>query len=92
MRSLVNYFGIGRYVPASSNNDLGNLELIKFSENMNKIMPFFVRYPILGMKYQDFKDFCQVVQLMSNGAHLTEEGLDKIRKIKAGMNRGREIE
>ena len=89
MRSLVNYFGIRRYVPASSKNELGNFEVIKFSENINKIVPFFVRYPILGVKDQDFKDFCQVVQLMSNGAHLTEEGLDKIRKIKAGMNRGR---
>jgi hypothetical protein len=26
---------------------------------------------------------------MKNKAHLTEEGLDQIRKIKAGMNRGR---
>ena len=92
MRSLVNYFGIGRYVPASSNKDLGNFEVIKLSDNMDKIIPFFVRYPILGMKSQDFKDFCQVVQLMSNGAHLTEDGLAEIREIKAGMNRGREIE
>jgi len=29
---------------------------------------------------------------MKNKAHLTEEGLEKIRQIKAGMNTGREIE
>jgi len=26
---------------------------------------------------------------MKNKAHLTEEGLEEIKKIKAGMNRGR---
>jgi hypothetical protein len=41
MISLVNYFGIGTYLPAGSNKDLGNFEVKKFSDISNKIIPFF---------------------------------------------------
>jgi hypothetical protein len=37
----------------------------------------------------DYLDWCKVAELMKNKAHLTWEGLSKIRKIKAGMNKGR---
>jgi len=41
-----------------------------------------------GSKKFVFDDFCKVAKLMDK-AHLTKEGLDQIRKIKAGMNTGR---
>lgn len=34
--------------------------------------------------------FLKVAELMKNKGHLTQEGLAQIRKIKAGMNTGRE--
>jgi hypothetical protein len=34
-------------------------------------------------------DFCKAAELMRNKAHLTWEGLSKIREIKSGMNTGR---
>jgi hypothetical protein len=37
-------------------------------------------------------DFGKVVELMKNKAHLTSEGLEEIRKIKSGMNTGRDYE
>jgi len=37
----------------------------------------------------NYLDFCKVAELMNEKAHLTEEGLEAIRKIKAGMNTGR---
>ena len=61
----------------------------KFDDIVNKIIPFFKKYPILGVKALDFADFCKAAELMKNKAHLTKDGLEKIRKIKAGMNRGR---
>jgi transcriptional regulator with AAA-type ATPase domain len=54
-----------------------------------KIIPFFKKYPILGSKSEDFEDFCKVAEIIKNGLHKTEEGLENIRKIKARMNRGR---
>ena len=41
------------------------------------------------MKFQDYQDLKKVALLMENKAHLTNEGLEKICLIKAGMNRGR---
>jgi hypothetical protein len=37
----------------------------------------------------DFEDFKKVAELMEKKEHLTLEGIEKIRKIKEGMNRGR---
>jgi hypothetical protein len=37
----------------------------------------------------DYLDWCIIAKLKSDGAHLTFEGLEEIRKIKSGMNRGR---
>ena len=61
----------------------------KLSDITNIIIPFFDKYPIFGVKAKDFEDFKKVAELMKNKAHLTPEGLEKIRLIKAGMNRGR---
>ena len=43
----------------------------------------------MGDKYKDYNDFCQVVELMKNKEHLTEDGLKKIKILKARMNRER---
>ena len=37
-------------------------------------------------------DFCKIVDIMRNKRHLTSEGLEEIRKIKSGMNTGRDYE
>ena len=47
------------------------------------------KYPIVGVKALDFSDFCKASKLIKDKAHLTEKGLENIRLIKAGMNRGR---
>lgn len=63
----------------------------KFSDTEEKIIPFFLKYPIKGVKALDFEDFCRTWELMKEKKHLTAEGLEQIKKIKAGMNRGRKI-
>ena len=57
---------------------------------MKKIIPFYNKYPIIGVKSEDFLDWCNVAKLMKEKKHLTQSGIDLIRKIKAGMNTGRE--
>lgn len=59
------------------------------ANNYEKIIPFFQKYPILGVKSLDFEDWCRVAKLINNKVHLTKEGFKTIRKIKAGMNKGR---
>ena len=56
----------------------------------SKVLPIFSKYPLRGAKKKDFQDFYKVAELIYNKEHLTEQGLSQIRKLKSGMNRGRE--
>lgn len=86
MKSLVNYFGFGK---AYTYKDKTEFKSQGFANNYEKVIPFFQKYPILGIKSLDFIDWCKVANLINNKAHLTKEGFRNIRNIKAGMNNGR---
>jgi hypothetical protein len=88
MKSFISYFGCGHYVPRN-NKDIGEFIVTKFEDINNKVIPLFDKYPILGCKYKDYVDFKRVSKLIQNKNHLTSEGLEKIRLIKMGINRGR---
>lgn len=88
LRSFVAYFGCGNmYV--IGNRDMCEYTCQKFSDNLTKIMAFFSKHPLSGCKSLDFKDWCEVVYLIEKKSHLTEDGLQRIRNIKAGMNLAR---
>lgn len=86
VKSLVDYFGFGKAYTYKSNTEFKSRSL---ADNFEKIIPFFQKYPIIGVKALDFADWCKVALLINNKAHLTKEGFNIIRKIKAGMNKGR---
>ena len=88
IKSFPYYFQCGR-VESLKNKATVNFRVSKFQDIYEKIIPFFKKYPILGVKAGDFADWCKAAELMKNKAHLTKDGLEKIRKIKAGMNTGR---
>ena len=60
-----------------------------FNDIKDKIIPLFTKYPLLGSKALNFKDFKKVVEIMENKNHLTEKGINEIRVIKENMNTGR---
>ena len=88
MISLIELLKCGKIF---KNRETFDFKVSKLSDILNKIIPFFKPYPILGIKALDFYDWCKVAELMKNKMHLTAEDLDEIRKIKAGMNKGRKI-
>ena len=57
------------------------------SDNMGKIIPFFDKYPIVGVKYKSYEDFKQVALIVKDKKHLTPEGFNLIQNIKEGMNK-----
>lgn len=73
--------------PARGNNL--TYKVTKFTDISEKIVPFFHKHRILGIKSKDFNDWCQVVELIKDKKNLTPEGLEEIRQIKSGMNTGR---
>ena len=70
-------------------NDACYYRIGNFSGITENIIPLFKKYPILGEKSKDFSDLCEVLEMIKDKKHLTEEGLEQIRLIKAGMNTGR---
>ena len=64
----------------------------KFQDVEAKIIPFFNKYKIRGVKAKDYSDWCVVAHMISEKMHLTKEGLEQIRRIKAGVNRGRKLD
>ena len=86
MKSFITYFNCGRI---SKRGEAIDFSVSKLSDITDKIIPFFKKYPILGVKAEDFHDWCKVAEMMKQKKHLTAEGLEQIRNIKAGMNHGR---
>ena len=89
MESLIKYLNCGNIEKVSTRSGIVTFVVYKFHDIFEKIIPFFQKYQIIGIKSEDFKDFFLVAYLMKEKKHLTKEGLDKIKKIKAGMNKGR---
>jgi len=87
----VSYLGCG-YYKASKLGDYGWYIVAKFTDISAKIIPLLTKYPLYGNKRLDYVDFVEVAKLVKSKAHLTDEGLSKIREIKAGMNTGRQGE
>ena len=67
-------------------------KITKLVDLTTKIIPLFEKYSIQGVKNLDFLDFCEVAKIMSEGRHLTSEGLDLIVTIKNKMNMKRKID
>lgn len=88
MKNFVNYLGFGRYV-ARKDAEHGELIVSDIESIISKVIPLFSKYPIFGVKSEDFEDFKQVAILINNKEHLTIKGLEKIRQIKTGMNKNR---
>jgi len=86
LKCFINYIE-GGFVKEKS--DISEFTLVKLSIIKDKLIPLFNKYPIYGVKNENFKDFCQIADLLENKAHLTLDGLEKIREIKNGMNKSR---
>lgn len=88
LKDIVTYLNYGRYYK-SPTRDEGQYLVTVFSDINDKLIPFLNEYPLLGAKKDDFLDFIQIVELLKSKAHLTKEGLERIKLIKSNMNKNR---
>jgi hypothetical protein len=71
-------------------NKSAHLQISKFSDIVNIIIPFFNKYPIVGMKSMDFIDFKKVCEILKTKDHLISTSVfNQIMEIKSGMNLNR---
>ena len=88
---LISTFGCGKFELILKQSAV-YFVVVKFQDIFEKIIPFFDKYPIKGVKALDYSDFKKVAYIMYNKEHLTEEGLSKIQSIKLNMNLFRKFE
>ena len=87
MKTLLDYLGCGNIYTALESVEL---KCTSFKDISEKIIPFFIKYPIIGVKSLDFEDWCKIAFIMNTKeAFLTPEGYKKIILIKSGMNKER---
>lgn len=86
LKSLVSFFGCGK---AYSYKEHTEFISQNFKDNYDKILPFFSKYQVLGVKSLDFQDWAKVAEMIKNKTHLTDEGYNRICLISKGMNKGR---
>lgn len=94
MKKLVQILGCGGLSQYSGEKPAIILVVSKFADinDINtKIISLINKYPLQSSKRLEFGDICLVVEQMINKAHLTKEGLEKIKEIKARMNTRREL-
>jgi hypothetical protein len=82
---LQSYFGCGSIRPDRSDQTL-KWETRKLDELVERIVPHFIRYPLLSAKQRDFERFAFACRLMADGEHRSREGLIKIASIARDMN------
>jgi len=87
MNKFVEFFGCGYVTPDTSNKV--QYRIRNRNDLAKYLFPFMDNNPLLSIKTLDYTDFKRVHTMLDNREHLTQEGLDLIRKIAAGTNRGR---
>jgi len=85
LEGLKGYLDCGKY-SVRKGNEAGDYKVISIADINEKIIPFFLKYPLQGSKSLNFADFCLAANIMKVKGHLTLEGLEEIQKIKMGMN------
>jgi hypothetical protein len=86
LHALKTFFGCGVVRP--NHGDRMAYRVRSKEHLLQNIVPFFVRHPLRSKKRVDFEKFRRVLLHMETGDHLTQEGVDEIRRIASQMNRG----
>ena len=85
---IKDYFGFGDVKVNRTDHHGTRKEFrVRGLENLNKIVEFFKKYPLKTSKKKDFKIFSEVIEMMNDKKHLTEEGLNHIAELISEMNR-----
>ena len=79
------HFGCGSIRPDRSDRTL-KWETRRLEDLLHRVIPRFVRYPLLSGKRRDFECFAMSCWLIERGAHRTREGLAQIVSVAREMN------
>ncbi|MEA3248956.1 MAG: LAGLIDADG family homing endonuclease [Patescibacteria group bacterium] len=82
---LKDYFDCGS-IRFNSSDQTFKYEVRSLNELTSRIIPHFIRYPLMSSKSEDFKKFSEICQLMERKKHLTRNGIREIIGLAYEMN------
>jgi len=90
MELLIKYLEAGR-IEWDKRNESSAVSVVvgNFSDITNKIIPFFNKYIIYGIKYYDYLDWVKIAEFIRLSKNKTPEGMEEIKRIETRMNKGR---
>jgi hypothetical protein len=82
------FFGSLGNVYISKNRKVVQFKMSKIQsrKRLITILPHFKIYPLIGLKLYNFGIWKEIVFLIEEKAHLTDEGLEKIKSFKNKLN------
>jgi hypothetical protein len=93
LQSIADFFECGNFNPYADKTKLaGEFRVTSIKPILEKIIPFFQTYPIIGVKSEDFASWCEAAEIIRTAAHLRKEGFDKLIALKGGMNKSRKVD
>lgn len=99
LNKIKEFLGCGRLKPslpinleiALINPSISRLIISNPTDIKNKIIPFFDNYSLKTTKLLDYLDWKKLIEMKEKKYHLSEEGLNEMRKIKLNMNTNRKF-
>ncbi len=85
IKSLPHLFGCGSIRPDRSDRTL-KYEVRSLRQLVERVVPYFEKYPLQSSKQRDFQSFGQICRLMWGGRHLQCDGLILIANLASRMN------
>jgi NADH:ubiquinone oxidoreductase subunit K len=86
LENLGIYLSCGK-INKYKNRDVCELVVAKIDDIVMKVIPFFEKYPIKGSKYNNYIYFKEAAFIIKNKEHLINKGMDRIRELKAIINK-----
>jgi hypothetical protein len=87
LEELQDLFGCGYIRPKGPKSSVMTYSVYRRRDLETAIIPYFERYPFLVLKREDFTKFSEVVRMMQQKLHRSEEGFRQIVEIAFSMNK-----
>jgi hypothetical protein len=88
LNKIKNYLCCGN-ISKPRSNSMVHFTVSKLSDINSIVIPHFKNYPLRGNKYQDFEYWCLAAKIITEGRHLTSEGIMELQNLFKNMNRSR---
>jgi hypothetical protein len=89
LKQINAFFTVGTIIKRVKNGNPSVIYSVQSTKALKDvIIPHFNKYNLLTQKREDFRMFSLVVDILYNGQHKTEEGLNKILSYKASISKG----